>query len=148
MKIRRYSAAGGVVIDRGDMLLLDRPTRDEVRLPKGHIELGEEAEDTALREVSEETGLAALEIVADLGERVVEFDYDGVHYRRSEHYFLMRITGEETLARSKKDEADFIPVWAPLAQAAARLTYAAERAVAEEAVKRYQDTHSPDTHSA
>ena len=100
------------------MLLLDRPQRDEVRLPKGHIEPGEEPEATALREVCEETGLADLEIAADLGERIVEFDYQGDHYRRTERYFLMRKISERTVARSKKDAADFHPVWAPMAQAA------------------------------
>ncbi len=143
MGLRQYAAAGGVVIEDGMMLLLDRPQRDEVRLPKGHIEPGEEPEATALREVCEETGLADLEIAADLGERIVEFDYQGDHYRRTERYFLMRKISERTVARSKKDAADFHPVWAPMAQAAARLTYAAERDVAERAILLYRDAEAP-----
>ena len=55
-KIVTYTSAGGVVIDgTGDqVLVLVRPERDEVRLPKGHIEAWESAEDAALREVGEE----------------------------------------------------------------------------------------------
>ncbi len=143
MGLRQYAAAGGVVIEDGMMLLLDRPQRVEVRLPKGHVEPGETPEETALREVCEETGLADLEIAADLGERLVEFDYQGDHYRRTERYFLMRKTGERTVARSKKDAADFQPVWTPIAQAAARLTYAAERDVAVRAILLYRDAEAP-----
>ena len=62
-----YRSAGGVVYADGRILLLDRPTRGEIRLPKGHIERDESDEDAALREVTEETGYACLEIVADLG---------------------------------------------------------------------------------
>jgi len=142
MGLREYAAAGGVVIEDGMMLLLDRAQRGEVRLPKGHIEPGEEPEETALREVSEETGLADLEIAGDLGEQLVEFDYQGDHYRRTERYFLMRKTGERAVARSKKDAADFQPVWTPIPQAAARLTYAAERGVAERAILLYRQAQA------
>ena len=41
MAEKRYNAAGGVVIHEGRMLLLDRSTRNEMRLPKGHVEAGE-----------------------------------------------------------------------------------------------------------
>jgi ADP-ribose pyrophosphatase YjhB (NUDIX family) len=37
-------------------MLLIRPSRDEVRLPKGHVEAGETLRAAALREVAEETG--------------------------------------------------------------------------------------------
>ena len=56
MKKVFYQAAGGVVFHAGKVLLLDRPSRSEVRLPKGHIDRGESAEEAALREVREETG--------------------------------------------------------------------------------------------
>jgi len=62
-----YVAAGGVVIHEGQVLLLDRPGRGEVRLPKGHVEPGEEPAEAALREVREEAGYADLAILADLG---------------------------------------------------------------------------------
>ena len=139
MSLRQYAAAGGVVIDHGEMLLLDRPSRNEVRLPKGHIEPHGDPEETALREVQEETGLADLAIAGDLGERIVEFDYRGDRYRRTERYYLMRKTGDRIVPRSIKDEADFHPLWVPMTQAAAPLTYAAEREVAEQAVLLYQN---------
>ncbi len=51
-----YTAAGGIVVHKGQVLVLLRPTAGEVRLPKGHVESGETLEAAALREVMEETG--------------------------------------------------------------------------------------------
>lgn len=137
MKSRSYSAAGGVVIDHGRMLLLDRPSRGEIRLPKGHIEPGEAPVETALREVGEEAGLRDLAVVADLGRQTVEFDYDGAHIRRTEFYYLMRIHSEAGYPRSPKDAADFQPMWVPVAEAVDLLTYAAEQEVARRAIAAY-----------
>ena len=55
MVIKRYETGGGVVVHEGKVLLLDRPKRGEVRLPKGHIDPGETPEMTALRETTEES---------------------------------------------------------------------------------------------
>lgn len=139
MKEREYAAAGGVIIDDGRMLILDRPSRDEVRLPKGHIEPGEAPQETALREVQEETGLGGLEIVDDLGSRVVEFDYKNAHYRRTEHYFLMRRTSEAQISRPPKDARDFHPMWVPIDKAVDMLTYSAEQDVARRAITAYRE---------
>ena len=133
-KIRRYSAAGGVVIHEGKMLLLDRPTRGEVRLPKGHIEPEEKPEATALREVAEESGYADLNIVANLGDQVVEFEHEGRHYIRTEYYFLMQLRSEEQAPCSTQDAAQFQVQWTPLAEAVQMLTYASEQAVARKAI--------------
>ena len=87
-----YTASGGVVTDAEGthVLLLIRPERDEVRLPKGHVEPGEALADTALREVAEEAGYDDLEIVADLGEQLVAFPLNDQVVQRIEHYFLLR----------------------------------------------------------
>src|SRR5690349_21122258 len=100
-EIHRYSAAGGVVIHRGQMLLLDRPGRQEIRLPKGHIEPGETPEVTALREVTEESGYNDLKIVTALGSQVVEFDHQGRHVIRTEYYFLMNLVSDQQAARDE-----------------------------------------------
>ncbi|MFN2114867.1 MAG: NUDIX domain-containing protein, partial [Anaerolineae bacterium] len=80
----RYAAAGGVVVDGGRVLLLDRPSRGEVRLPKGHIEPDESSADAALRETAEESGYGDLRIEADLGNQLVSFEYEGQRYLRDE----------------------------------------------------------------
>lgn len=133
-----YTAAGGVVIHAGRVLVLNRPDRQEIRLPKGHVDPGERRDQTARRETVEETGYADLAIVADLGEQVVEYDYAGRHYRRTEHYFLMRLVGEGQQPRPPGDQAQFRPLWVDLAEAEAALTYADEQDVVRRAIAAYR----------
>ncbi|MCS7039367.1 MAG: NUDIX domain-containing protein [Anaerolineae bacterium] len=143
-----YRAAGGVVLDPdGRVLLLEREVwrngawLHEVRLPKGHIEPGETDEQAALREVGEESGYWDLVILADLGTTTVEFEFEGRHICRHEHYFLMRLTdtrrGEARPKHPHAEEARFRPLWArDLAEAEALLTYDSEKAVARRAAGR------------
>lgn len=133
--IYRYEAAGGVVIHQQRMLLLDRPSRQEVRLPKGHIDPGETPAVTALRETAEESGYSDLVIVDDLGSQVVEFDYQGQHYIRTEYYFLMALASETQVERPTQDVTQFQIVWLSLEKALAALTFATEREMARRAVE-------------
>jgi len=131
MRAIRYTAAGGVVVDGDRVLVLYRPERNEVRLPKGHVERRETIEEAALREVSEESGYADLEIVDDLGTQTVEFDWADAHIIRDERYFCMRLRqrpGKEPrqIARAPK-EHQFSPAWLPWDEALAKLTFEPER---------------------
>lgn len=134
LKTVRYHAAGGVVVADGKMLLLDRPSRSEVRLPKGHIEEGETPATAALRETTEESGYADLVILAELPEQTVEFDYQDKHIIRTEHYFLMRTTSPRQLPRTPEDEVQFVIKWVELTEAEALLTYAAEKQTVRKAL--------------
>ena len=149
MKTIRYKSAGGIVVqkdildqlptDEPLLLLLDRPGRAEVRLPKGHIDPGENAEEAALRETSEETGYGDLHILADLGRRTVEFAYKGAHYIRVERYFLMKLLSPRRITQPPKDAKQFQVRWEPLARAGDRLTFEAERLFVADAVKALRD---------
>ena len=144
MKTIRYRSAGGIVTQRNILshlppaetylLLLDRPSRAEVRLPKGHIDPGEGAKKAALRETCEETGFCDLRILADLGWRTVEFNYKRAHYIREERYFLMQLLSARQTTRPPKDAEQFQVLWAPLTIASERLTFEAERLFVEDAV--------------
>ena len=61
---RLAPAAGGVVWADGQFAAIERHGIPD--LPKGHIEVGEDAASAALREVEEETGLSGLSIVRKL----------------------------------------------------------------------------------
>jgi 8-oxo-dGTP pyrophosphatase MutT (NUDIX family) len=137
MRAVRYEAAGGVVVDGDRVLVLRRPSRDEVRLPKGHMEKGEPARETALREVREESGYTDLEVLADLGLQKVEFDYKGAHVVRDERYFLICLHSAKQATREEK-ELQFIPDWLDWDEALLELTYGAER----EWVERARDAHT------
>jgi 8-oxo-dGTP pyrophosphatase MutT (NUDIX family) len=126
MRAIRYQAAGGVVVDSGRVLVLRRPSRDEVRLPKGHIKKREAPQQAALREVAEESGYIDLEVTADLGHQAVEFDYQDTHVLRDEYYFLVRIHSLRQMEREEQ-ELQFIPDWLDWDEALSELSYEPER---------------------
>jgi 8-oxo-dGTP pyrophosphatase MutT (NUDIX family) len=138
-EIKRYAAAGGVVIHDGQLLVLERPGRKEVRLPKGHIDPGETAVVAALRETTEESGYADLTVVADLGSQLTEFDHNGQHIIRSEAYFLMHLQSRRTLPRTAEDEAQFRTLWLPPEQAVELLTFASEKLMAQRGIDAEQN---------
>ncbi len=137
IEIQRYATGGGVVIYQQQMLLLDRPARQEVRLPKGHIDPGETPIVTALRETQEESGYADLQILADLGSQVVTFQHHGQQYIRTEFYFLMTLQSEAQVVRPTEDAMQFQTIWLPLAEAVAALTFEAEKNIARKAIEAY-----------
>jgi 8-oxo-dGTP pyrophosphatase MutT (NUDIX family) len=126
MKAIRYQAAGGVVIHSGHVHGLQRPSRDEIRLPKGHLKKGESPQEAALREVREESGYADLAIVDDLGEQTVAFDLEEAHVVRDECYFLMRLGGPRQVDREPQED-QFIPQWMDPQAALEALTFEAEK---------------------
>jgi 8-oxo-dGTP pyrophosphatase MutT (NUDIX family) len=132
-----YAAAGGVVVCDGCVLVLRRPSRDEMRLPKGHVEPGEDAQTTALREVREESGYDGLVVQADLGEQRVEFDHAGRHVVRTERYFLMALADPD--AASLRGEAQFEPEWLTWDEALAELTFEVEREWVRRAKKQTEE---------
>lgn len=76
--IVREQTAGGIVFRRrekgtGIEILLIQDAKDRWTIPKGHLEEGEKADQTAGREVSEETGLSSIAVHAWLGK--VDFRY-------------------------------------------------------------------------
>ena len=76
----------------------DRAARPAGRLlwplPKGHVEAGETAEQAAVREVEEETGIRA-EVVAALGTIDYWFAAEGRRVHKTVHHFLLRaLSGE------------------------------------------------------
>jgi 8-oxo-dGTP pyrophosphatase MutT (NUDIX family) len=125
-QVFRYTAAGGVVFQGRQVLVLRRPSHDEIRLPKGHIESGESEQQAALREVREESGYGELVLQADLGAQVVDFDHDGRHVVRVERYFLMTLK-KPTNEPSLPGERQFDPIWLTWDEALAALTFEAER---------------------
>ncbi len=142
MKKHHYTAGGGVVVatrgkDDSQVLILRRPSRNEIRLPKGHVDAGESVQQTALREVAEESGYDDLEIVADLGHQVVEFDYRDKHIVRDEYYFLLRLNSDRQIERDPH-EYQFTPAWLSWRDALAQLTFEAEREWLRRAKKAYE----------
>ncbi len=66
-------------------------------IPKGHVEGSESLEQTAVREVAEETGIAC-EVVAKLGEINYSFSVGRKRIKKTVHHFLLRQLGGELSA--------------------------------------------------
>lgn len=124
-RVVEYTAAGGVVVCGKHVLVLRRPSRGEVRLPKGHVEPGESLPETALRETREESGYSGLVLGKNLGEQIVEFDYKGKHHVRTEHYYAMTLADEDV--QVSQGESQFEPDWLTWDEALAALTFEPER---------------------
>jgi 8-oxo-dGTP pyrophosphatase MutT (NUDIX family) len=93
--LKRIEQAGGIVIrSDGDGLavLLVRAKKDPALwiFPKGHIEPGETAEATALRETHEEAGLTG-EVLGPVGEPL---EFQSGHELVRVQYFLIRPIAE------------------------------------------------------
>ncbi len=65
MKTEHHRSAGGLVVHGARILLISTQAGRRWQLPKGHIEQGETPEQTAVREVREETGVTG-RVVAPL----------------------------------------------------------------------------------
>jgi len=69
MEILRSRSIGGIVLgDAGTIVMVRHRNGNGAWLfPKGHAEPGESDEETARREIEEESGLTGLELIDDLG---------------------------------------------------------------------------------
>jgi 8-oxo-dGTP pyrophosphatase MutT (NUDIX family) len=131
------TSAGGLVIDgidgpREDQVAaligrLDRRGRMLWSLPKGHIEQGETAEQTAIREVAEETGIQG-SVLAALGSIDYWFVTEGNRVHKTVHHYLLRFSGGEL---SDEDVEVSEVAWVPVQELPSRLAYADERRLAE-----------------
>lgn len=88
--------------------------------PKGHVEPGEDEEQTTRREMHEETGIAMLVPVAGFRERIEYFyKHDGKTYHKEVVFCLME-TDEESVALSHEHQGY---AWLPYEEALERLTF-------------------------
>jgi 8-oxo-dGTP pyrophosphatase MutT (NUDIX family) len=107
---------------------IDRRGRLLWSLPKGHVEPGETAEDAAVREVMEETGITG-RVVAPLGTIDFWFVADGRRIHKTVHHYLLLATAGEL---SDEDIEVEQVEWVPLTEVSGRLAYADERRLVEQ----------------
>lgn len=105
---------------------MDRRGRMLWSLPKGHIEQGETAEQTAMREVAEETGIQG-DVLAALGSIDYWFVTEGRRVHKTVHHYLLRFSGGELC----DEDVEVTEVaWVPVGDLHQRLAYADERKLA------------------
>jgi 8-oxo-dGTP pyrophosphatase MutT (NUDIX family) len=94
-KIPVNKAGGGLVYNKkGEVLFIFRNGKWD--LPKGGIEKGETIEETAMREVEEETGVNQLRIIKKLQKTYHIFKRNGRHKLKVTHWFEMHSDFEGT----------------------------------------------------
>jgi 8-oxo-dGTP pyrophosphatase MutT (NUDIX family) len=131
-RLRNVSAtsAGGVVIRYAEGRLqfvvgIRRRERDSRTwtLPKGTPIAGETLEETAIREVGEETGLE-VRVIAPIGSIAYAFAQRGTRIDKTVHYFLMEPIGGDLAGHDHEFEQ---VRWLDVSEAPLRLTFETER---------------------
>ena len=129
----RETSYGGVVV-RGDEVLVITPIgkRRVTGLPKGGPNPGERPEETAAREVREETGVTAT-VREFLGAVNYWYRRGGRRVYKTVHFYLCDYVSGSTEDHDHEVED---ARWIPLAEAVSALSYPGERALIERALSK------------
>ncbi len=122
-------AAGAVVLRKGRVLLVHRPTYDDWSFPKGKLNRSEGVASAAVREVAEETGLRIR-----LGVPLARQSYPNGSRTKLVDYWVGWVVGDHDvsgyLVNSEIDEV----AWVKVEKATSRLTYRRDRDTLSEAL--------------
>ena len=156
--IDRWSAGGVVLRTENDgrlsVALCHRRAASLWALPKGTPKQGESVADTALREVTEETGLQVevgppiddtyYSFFRSAGETIGELPFEDnttVRIDKTVHWYLMKYLGGDT---SNHDREYDDVAWIDTQEASHRLTHRNEARVLEKAVAFYEGRATSD----
>lgn len=126
-----HRSAGGLVVRGATILLISTQQGRRWQLPKGHIEDGETSEQTAVREVREETGVTG-RIVAALPE--IEYWYvekGNLRVHKRVDYFLLEYESGDAADFDAREVSG--AGWFGWDEGLAKLSFDNERRVAEQA---------------
>lgn len=116
-------SCGGIVINDSKILLVFQGLTKSWSFPKGHIEDGETKEETARREILEETGIESVQLIEDLGSYIRAT-------RKSDSIMkdisLMLFHTEESKTKPQLSETPVVE-WIPIDDVASKLTYTEEK---------------------
>ncbi len=142
LPVERAVSSGGIVYRFNDsklyLLLCGRKEGNSWGLPKGTPEPGETLEQTAMREVTEETGLTG-ELQDKVGEIHYWFTREGIRYSKTVHFYLFSPTGGSVELHDP--EFDFV-VWYSWDEALKKLTYKDEVEIVKQALKTIRIRHA------
>ncbi|MCR5737056.1 MAG: NUDIX hydrolase [Eubacterium sp.] len=137
-------SCGGVVIFRGKILLLYKNCRNRYEgwvLPKGTVEAGETHEQTALREVREETGVKA-KIIEYVGKSEYSFNIPRNVVEKEVHWYLM--SAENYFSRPQREEFFVHSGYYRYIEAIHLLKFPNEKMILKKAYQKYLELNKKD----
>ncbi len=132
------TSCGGVVIFRGKVLVLYKNYKNRYEgwvLPKGTVEKGETHEQTALREVEEESGVSA-HIISYVGKSHYNFRVAQDWVEKEVHWYLMM--ADSYYSRPQKEEYFLDSGYYKYYEAYHLLKFVNEKQILEKAYEEYQ----------
>ncbi|BDR53878.1 hypothetical protein KIM372_17850 [Bombiscardovia nodaiensis] len=141
--VREYSAGGLIFDQAGQVAIIARHSRSghlEWCLPKGHIEKGETPEQTAVREVHEETGILG-RVVDSIA--TIDYWFTGSNQRvhKLVHHFVLQQTGGWLTVEGDPDHEAEDAIWVKFSDLADVLSYPNERKIAWLYAKKLHKPH-------
>ena len=135
-EVEHLVSSGGVVhfteSDETQVVLCHRKNPDIWCLPKGTPDSGESLEETALREVLEETGLS---VIIDFPLGYIQYSFANRHdkrlFKKTVYFFLMSPIGGNLVDHDFEFDDVF---WLPVNKAIGLMTYPNEVSVVEKAI--------------
>ncbi len=148
-RAKKETSAGGVVFRsfaEGPKFLLINDSYKNWGFPKGHLNTGESADEAALREAGEETGLTELIPLGPLGVIDWFFRFRGQLIHKYCHFFLFESPSGPAVPQL--EEGITACRWYAYPDAVKNISYDNARKIlekaGEEVSKRYSEAGSPD----
>ncbi|MEP6992501.1 MAG: NUDIX domain-containing protein [bacterium] len=129
-RAQQETSAGGVVYRMEDgrpVFLLIRDSYQNWGFPKGHVEAGERADEAALREVREETGIDDIALRGTIETIDWYFRFRGRLIHKVCHFFLMETA--QAVTSPQRAEGITACTWADYDGARSAISYANARIV-------------------
>lgn len=141
--VREYTAGGVVfrVKNGGLEFLLLQDVKGRWSIPKGHVESGETLEQTAVREIGEETGLNKIKIIDKLDKIHFFYRMNGKLIFMTTFVFLMEATEPDETLEPEKSEGIIDVSWFDEAAALRAIEYKATRVLVEEGAQRVKKAY-------
>ena len=128
--MKKEKCCGCIIVEDGKVLLVQE-NKGHWGLPKGHVEGNETHEETAIREVKEETNL---DVEID-SSKVFEISYiiEDSDIDKTVYFFPAKVkNGKTQIQESEIKQIE----WVPVEEAASKLTYENVRKMLDEALKK------------
>ncbi|HDQ88543.1 MAG TPA: NUDIX domain-containing protein [candidate division WWE3 bacterium] len=135
--IKDHVSAGGLLLNKNNThaYLIYKKSREQWQLPKGHQKEGETLEETALREIYEETGYKNIQLVGDINTQI-EYDFElerepEYSHHKIVYFFLAKLTNDYREENTQDKGENLGGDWVSLGKVVQNLSHAEEKNAAE-----------------